>query len=371
MNSNLFEKEISCLTEDVLQKCHKQAYANEAYATLMYSYGLVDLSKYDGTNKSLVGKSQLTSEDYPDYYGGAYINKDGNLTIYVTEEVEKCRYQIEKATKKKECILKRCHYSYKEMLQVKKEIEKYCCDNPDDQSVKNLIAYGISDMENLIFVEMEDLSPEQISLFKKNICDASMLVFRHGEKVEAETIIRAGEGVSTHAGASSNGFRGKIDNVYGFIMSGHGAGANHLAISLNSNNAMLGTTTHWQWSNSVDAAFVKVNDDVVLSNAIMNTAANHASFAGPSAVNTVIFQSGITTGLTAGVIAAVNVNVRVGMVSMTELVRATYTSAAGDSGGIVYTVSNRERPILGNHIASGPHYGLAANIVQAFGVQLF
>ena len=48
-----------------------------------------------------------------------------------------------------------------------------------------------------------------------------------------------------------------------------------------------------------------------------------------------------------------------------------YASAASDSGGIVYTVSNEERPILGNHVASGPHFGQVAHIVDAFGVTLF
>jgi len=371
MENHLFEKEITCLTEDILQRCRRQVEANEAYASLLYSYGLTNLSEYEDTNKSLIKKSELTFEDYPSYYGGAYINRDGNLTIYVTEELEKCKHKIATAIQKKDCTLKRCQYSYKDMLQVKKEIEKYNLENPNDHIFKNITAYGISDMENFIFVEMEDFNNENITLFKEKICNSPMIVFRHGEKANPETIIRAGEGVLSKDGSSSNGFRGKIAGVDGFIMSGHGAGANNVAISLNSDNSALGMTTHWQWSGSVDAAFVQANNNVVLSDEIMNTDENHASFAGPSAVNTIIFQSGITTGLTSGMITAINVNVQVGTVSMTGLVRATYSSAAGDSGGIVYTMSNGQRPILGNHIASGPHYGLAVNIVHAFGVTPF
>ena len=371
MDRNLFEKEIACLTEEMLQKCQKQTQANEVYASLLYSYGLVDLSKYDGTAESFVGKAELTSEDYPGYYGGAYINTSGDLIIYVTEALEECRGKIEEVTQGKNYTLKRCQYSYRDMLRVKEEIEKQHFNNLDDDIFKNITAYGISDMENLIFVEMEDLTPKQIALFKEKISDSPMIVFRHGEKALAEATIRAGEGVRAGTGRSSNGFRARIGTVNGFIMSGHGAGRNNIAITLDSNNAPLGTVTRWQWSGSVDAAFVQANSNVILSNAIMNAGANHASFTGPSAVNTQVFQSGITTGLTTGTIAAVNVNVNVSGVIMNGLVRATYSSAAGDSGGIVYRLDGAQRPILGNHVASGPHYGVAANIVNAFGSQPF
>jgi len=371
MDSNFFEKEITCLTEDILKKCEKQTNANESYASLLYSYGLGELTKYDDINEAFVGKTELTSEDYPDYYGGAYINNDGELTIYITEEVETCKDKIEAATGKKNCIMKRCRYSYKDMLKVKEEIEKHGFDSQNEPIFKNITAYGVSDMENFVFVEMDDLTPEQITLFKEKVSDSELIIFRYGEKAESEVTIRAGEGVCCVAGSSSNGFRARIAGVAGFIMSGHGAGGKDVEISRGSDSSPLGKTTHWQWGGSVDAAFVEVNSNVVLSNEIMNTTDKHAPFIAPSAVNTMVFQSGITTGLTSGIISAVNINVQVGNIPMTGLVRATYASAAGDSGGIVYTLRNGQRPILGNHVASGPHFGQVSNIIRTFGVSLF
>jgi hypothetical protein len=147
-------------------------------------------------------------------------------------------------------------------------------------------------------------------------------------------------------------------------------------ISLNSNNAALGRVIGFQFSGSVDAAFVQTNANVTLSNVIAHAGTTHSWSIGASAVNTFVFQSGDTTGLTSGTITAVGVNVNVndpffGVVPLTGLVRATYSSAGGDSGGLVYRVDGSQRPVLGIHVASGPVYCTAANIQNSFRVSPF
>lgn len=372
MDKNLFENEISCMTEEMLKRCGNQEIANEIYSSLLQSYGLVDLSKYDGNDETFVGKPELISADYPSYYGGAYINDKGNLIVLVTAPIDDCRDTIEKISQKENFIVKHCQYSYKELLEVKEKIQKIHNDNLESNIFKNITAYGVSDSENLIFVEMEVLSKEHIQLFKEKISNFPMIAFRHGEKVVTESTVNAGIGVRNPVGGrSSVGFRANTGGVRGFVMSGHGARARNSNITLDSNNAALGRVIGFQWSGSVDAAFVQVNNNVTLSNAIANASANHSSSFAASAVGTFIFQSGITTRLTSGTITTVGVNVNVSGVPMTGMVRATYSSAAGDSGGIVYRVNGSQRPILGIHVASGPVYGTAANIQNSFRVVPF
>ena len=94
------------LTESMLERIQREEYAHEVYGDLLRSYGFINLSRYDGTTKSISGKPHLISEDYPDYYAGAYISTDGDLTILTTAETSKCRNTVEKIANKDKFILK-------------------------------------------------------------------------------------------------------------------------------------------------------------------------------------------------------------------------------------------------------------------------
>ena len=376
MKRSYSENEMACLTEELLNRCENQIEANKIYVSLLCSYGLVDLSAYDGNDDTFVGKSQLTSADYPDYYGGAYIDHNGKLVVLVTQPVDECKRIIEKIANEENFIVKNCQYSYKELLTIKEKIEKLHNENLDSKIFKNLTIYGVSDRENLVFVELDDFCGERIKLFKEKVVDSPMIVFRHGDRAVAETTVNSGVGIHNHIERSSMGFRANAGGVNGFVMSGHGARTLNTNIALHSNNAALGRVTGFQFSGSIDAAFVQTNSNVTLSNVIAHAGITHSGSVAASAVGTTVFQSGSTTGLTSGIITAVNVSVITthdffGSVPLHGLVSATYNSSGGDSGGIVYQNNGSQRPILGIHVASGPVYCTAANIQNAFRVNPF
>ncbi|MCL1998746.1 MAG: S1 family peptidase [Turicibacter sp.] len=266
-------------------------------------------------------------------------------------------------------------YSYKELLETKEKIEVEHLKNPESEIFSNVIAYGISDKENLVFVEMEDLSKEKIQQFIDDVVDSSLVVFRQSERIEAQATMNPG-GRVTNNWNSTAGFRCLFGNIRGFIMSGHGSRLND---NIMINNSHVGTVIAWRWQGSVDAAFVQVVNNVELSNLMPQTNTAIGPAIATSIQGMLVFQIGISTGLTSGTVTATNVNITVTQpqgnftvgVPMTNLVRATYNATSGDSGGPVYQHSGNQRNILGIHVASGGHYGTANNIRSAIQITPF
>ncbi|HZK71903.1 MAG TPA: hypothetical protein VFD03_10390 [Clostridia bacterium] len=91
-----------------------------------------------------------------------------------------------------------------------------------------------------------------------------------------------------------------------------------------------------------------------------------------SGVGTVINKAGKSTGYTSGTVTSTNVSVSYDGQNFNYLVAANYTSAPGDSGGIVYSYisSTNTRYTLGIHVASNGttrYYCKAMHVNDALG----
>ena len=239
-NNNKIEDEF---VEGELKSLEKQEDAYLSYKKLM---NLFDKTK---------------SEDlvYPDYYGGSYTNDNGELVIYIHDDkgLKDDSYQdINNVIEAENYITKTAKYSYNELNAVMDVLNNYKLINPDDAISNNFNFFMVSDIDNNVTVELDEMTVEQIALFKKHVIDSPIIKFisSRGAVVDHANI-NPGDSVSK----GSMGYRAKKDGVIGIVTAGHVVpmGAD---VTFDSDGNTIGVVTAWQESGPVDAAFVEITD---------------------------------------------------------------------------------------------------------------
>lgn len=173
-------------------------------------------------NKSFGDVVNRKASDYPDYYGGAFINDDGNLVIYVKGDVDKYKEDFKKRAGTDEIYFKNCTYSYKELTEIMDTLNAYKLENQDDSIYANFNNYAIVDAENRIVVELDNYDDEQIKAFKKQIIDSPAIEFKKASgKIEFLTTVKPGEEIITNNSGGFVGYRAMRGSVAGFVIAGH------------------------------------------------------------------------------------------------------------------------------------------------------
>jgi len=316
------------------------------------------------------------ASEYPDYYGGSYMNENGYLVIQITEPLSECGEIIQEIAKQEHILFESVKTSYKELLQTMDELNAYFLDD-EREDKDNVIAFGIDEKYNEVFVELEKCHFDSIQQFKNNICNLDYLSFKEGIRLKIEATTRAGLEIQRPAGISSIAYRAIRNNDQGIIISGHAA-LGHLGSEMRVENTNTGIITVRQVSGSVDAAFA-LRGNVNVQQAIGNTNLTHEpALRGFPPNGFPVSQFGRSTQLTHGTIQSLNVTVNVfGLdgrtVTFTNFVRANYHSQGGDSGGPIFerNGTGNRRFIIGVHVASNGHFCRAINVANALGVRIF
>lgn len=326
--------------------------AHEAYENLMNSFP----------------QQRSTGEKiYPDYYGGSYINDEGKLVVYVKDMVSEPT--VRAAVNSGGAIYQECDYSYNELNAVMDKINAYKFENADSDIAKECNLFGLFDSENRVIVKLDNLTEENIDEFKKNVCDSDAIVFEQGNgPAEMDVSVDAGASLTTSSATASMGYRVKRNGVEGFVTAGHFTGANALVYYGGTNFAKCSVS---QRSGKADAAFCAItNSNYALTNTLAGTSNVLSTTISEPGVGTVINKIGQTTGHTSGKVTSTNVTITfVSGDTIANLTAADYTSAAGDSGGVVYSYisSTNARLTLGIHTGSNSTtaYYTKANEVNA------
>lgn len=168
--------------------------------------------------------------------------------------------------------------------------------------------------------------------------------------------LKAGCPAEVDAGIGSFAFRAKrnSDGKEGMVTAGHNI---PIGGSLYENGVKIGTCSASHQGGSVDAAFIPINDVVTYfpSNLICNTADALSAQTSQPGVGTVVNMRGKTTGYSSGAIISTNATTTTDEgITYTNLTSADYSSAKGDSGGIIYTYisSTNTRPTVGIHLGN-------------------
>lgn len=326
-----------------------------------------------------LAKDPETAE-YPDYYGGSYMNESGYLVIQLTKPLDECGDALQEIAKQDHILFDHVKVSYKELSQTMDELNAYFLDDEQDNKEKdNVVAFGIDEKYNEIFVELEECHFDNIQQFKNTICNLDYLSFKKGDRLELDATARPGVQITRPASNSSIGYRARRGSIQGMVVSGH-ATMGHLESPMRIGNTNTGDVTHRHVGGSVDAAFVS-RGTVALNQTIANTNLVHeAGLRGFPPNGFPISQSGITTGLTHGIIvsSSVTFNPRIDgrTVAFSNLARGNYNANSGDSGGPVFerNGTGNRRFMLGIHVgraSAGPVFCRASNIANALSAHIF
>ena len=144
------------------------------------------------------------SDCYPDYYGGSYIDSNGELVILI-KDTEACTttelntiMEITDAPKTIDCS-----YSYSELEDIVDEIT-LAVNNYNETNANYsgfVTCWAIDDKANNIVVYLKDLSETTINWFKLNICNANCIVFKQSEKALTYDANLSGQGIIAVTGS--------------------------------------------------------------------------------------------------------------------------------------------------------------------------
>jgi streptogrisin B len=337
-------------------------------------------AQYNMLLDSMRGVSDVTSlEDcmvYPEYYGGSYIDEDGNLVVCVTNSApeEIAIADIHAAIGATDIQTKRVQYSYSElysgwdeisqiMLQLSSgiETENYA---PEQYIAAELISsVYIKEDLNTVIVEISDIDDVKIDAVKEAFPDMPFLSFEEGyTTVNTATAWKPGAGLYTSTGNGlSTGYpvyftTSSGEKNYGFVSAGHGFSTGNYAY-ISSGGTVLAQCVSSQDSGTVDAAVMKItNSSYTMSahttyNSITLTAGGYTI----PATGGSVFKEGATTGLTAGTVTSLNSTYSD---DHTDMIRTSALNLRGDSGGVMYAISGNNRLVVGSMVGSN-HSGSA------------
>lgn len=105
--------------------------------------------------------------DYPEYYGGSYLNDDGNLVILLTDMSDNVTALMKNISQNENLIIEPAQYSYAELCHKMSAIMDYRKNHPNDALDRDISACGLNDRYNYIEVYIKNLTEEKIAQFKE------------------------------------------------------------------------------------------------------------------------------------------------------------------------------------------------------------
>ena len=155
----------------------------------------------------------ITPEGYPDYYGGMYINAEGNLVVLLTEEykdglffsnskAKSVKEEIARAAGQNDIIFGYVKYSLRELLDTVEKIRDFKIANENAKQPAHITDFGAWQNKNVVRVGMYPLNEETEKWFRENIDDKEYIVFEETglNAIEATASIRPGENGNFSAG---------------------------------------------------------------------------------------------------------------------------------------------------------------------------
>lgn len=322
-------------------------------------------------------------------YSGSYINDDGKLVVLMEED---CNEQLSGKIKNVDdsIQIEYVDYTWDELEKVKGIIAEYM-QNDSKEKLNFVKASYIDEIKNCVIVNISNLTDEKVELFKRCIIDDERIRFENfeEEKIYEESFtMQGGRAIyiitNGHIGRGSLGFRAKQTTSngtqYGFVTAGHVGKSVGLKIYADSScTKQIGVVRKRKYSGSVDAAFVEVTDSAcAIGNKVLYSDAKgkmegvtlNTDVSNPVR-NQTVYKSGSSTFLTHGKVTSTSFDGDVGGTYFTDLAKADYKSASGDSGGTIYesfVAMKNPYTTVGIHKASGGVFVKSKNIMKSLGI---
>lgn len=330
----------------------------------------------------------ITAEGFPDSYAGAYVNRNYNLVVLLSEDtiantrsLSRAQTSMLQAAGDNDIIFSSAVFPYSHLVSLMDAIYQYIESGRNGTEGFNVVNYCIDDFENSVMVGLEEAGLSNIMAFKSAVCDSDALAFSVAAPNSVETDYRLYPGGGLSNG--SIGFRAvKRQNnkeTYGFVTAAHCYNPGDSVGYPDNPYLLFGTASSlWQYSGNLDAVFIESDYDFSMdingTDEKLRSAIDGALAQGDS-----VLKSGKRTGATTGIIRSFSYSFTSEHGKhLTDFGAATYNSDNGDSGGIVASTRTANKYIGGIHhgheIVNGvflSYFCKAINITPTFGLSLY
>lgn len=350
-------------------------------AYLLENYGSTFLENYHDSLDMIATfydelPSDITDEViYPEYFGGLYINDEGELVILKLEdEISNDQTSISNF---EDAVIESVEFSYQELVETMDFLNAIANGSEQFDTLISLTnTWSLDVINNQVLVSLIDYNPEEVARFQQEILDSPVIVFEQTSLADHEysseafeqqwifpvnvpnpptsprpasagTAIRTGDRIFSYRtgvgylGGLSAGYRALGPNgEMGFVTAAHVPGGAQIGdIITNYNGTRLGVVQRAQLP-GIDAAFVVLDPGVSIT--------SRTNLAAGGNYNGVVGQRVRTYGATSGAprvgtiltshMSAIMSGGGNGLVVITDAIRATGLGLAGDSGAVVYTI---------------------------------
>ena len=328
----------------------------------------ISLKEFSAQDEAIINAEYLQSyiesnEMAKKSYGGCYIDDNQKLHILFIENAEKNVIATVDSITQNTVIYEKCKYTIGELVAIKNHIENFMNTAVSDVEISSIandiVAVGIREDKNVVFVGIKNCTNEKIEIFKKKICASEAIAFENTQEFEEHTDVKLGGLITTNAnGKLSIGFRCKVlsstgSYIKGFVTAAHGIAAGDDIYFV---GTYLGYVQTRVYGGYVDAAFVHVtNTGCEMSNTTLSGAKtlNNGSYVNSFATGATVYKEGYKTQETSGKITSTSETIRsTSGTVISDCVVANYDSDNGDSGGVVFMYSNSKYHVAGIHKGS-------------------
>ncbi len=318
--------------------------------------------------------------NYPGYYGGCYVNKEGKLVILISGNPKVHRKEFVQRCGSENIVLEKCKYPYVVLLNQMNRITEYHKNTPNN----NIIGFGLIDNKNIIEIFLEDFNDDKILKLKQEIGNSPFFIFKKGEFINLEQSganqLLPGDIVFNPSNAfSSFGYRAKLANdntKVGMVVAGHSFKLNDNVIY---NTAIIGKCIKRSFDGSkADASFAEIINQAFLPSNNISCGGVLSSVNKSVGINGVVYLCGANSDLQKGTVSSTSRTItttRDGIkYTIYDLVEASYDSDYGDSGGIIFAIgTDNIRYTVGIHSGSDPktnlaYYSKSSNVNQALSI---
>jgi len=342
---------------------HNQGEANEIYAKMCESF-----------------MKTFGEDGFPDYYGGCRLNDQGVLTVQLTEDSPSIRNAIYSYAGSSNVTFESVVYNYSKLLTTLGEITDYCKNMMRENGNIPFCDASIDENENRVVIHLlEDKTFEHELLSCLTYPDVCVAI-TVPEENKGNSVVYSGSQITVGSSYYSAGFRCRC--VYNgttrdcFVTAAHGNSKDDQVQKGNQYGETIGYVRFRQFSGTVDASVVVLDaEDFVPTISYYLTSLATDIYTTAVATNSIIWKEGYNGGKTQGTVISNNAICLYNWQLITNMVRSSYSSVGGDSGGIVYTYVGSSNCIVGITCAIdafGKSFCCQAkNIIPALGLTLY
>lgn len=133
---------------------------------------------------------------YPEYYGGAFVDEDGELNVYVTRGYETDADELKKRFGEK-AVYREGDYSYNTLTALMSDLNQFLLNEQEDPLAHKIKDASLDEENNRIVVEMEDISSQTIQVFREKISNSRAITFEKAIPAPMAEVKQAGSLDST------------------------------------------------------------------------------------------------------------------------------------------------------------------------------